>query len=391
MVVTFAPSICQTKTVHALTALPSTSTTQAPHWDVSQPTCVPVSRKFSRRNCTRSVRGSTSPVTALPFTVSATAVMALLLEIRPRASFSHRPGRPPADRGKIGAILPRDAHWNKSSLNLWRTAGQGRPADACVGIKSGSSRLRYRRSEFDEEVVGGLLRRAVDQTLPELGELATDLRLHVVGEERAAVLVAERHLGAALREPSRATLPFAGNAIAVRRIEVGETDLALPARLHGPDLDRGDGLEFAVGNFLELLAARDAALEHLGIVELGPHHLAARGELDLPAHGHRHRPSPSFATIRYRASPAQGECAFPVTARLWGWRAACRPIKEWPCEHRRGRHHAHRQCGWLRDLRRSGGPRTRARAHAVEFARHHAAYVGSPGCAVHAKLSTRAL
>src|SRR5207247_9822693 len=77
MVVTLAPSICQTKTVQALTALPSTSTTQAPHCDVSQPTWVPVSRRFSRRNCTRSVRGSTSPVTALPFTVSATAVMAL--------------------------------------------------------------------------------------------------------------------------------------------------------------------------------------------------------------------------------------------------------------------------------------------------------------------------
>src|SRR5262249_44244544 len=87
MVVTFAPSICHTKTVHALTALPSTCTTQAPHWDVSQPTCVPVSRRFSRRNCTRSVRGSTSPVTALPFTVSATADMTFLLEIRPKTSF----------------------------------------------------------------------------------------------------------------------------------------------------------------------------------------------------------------------------------------------------------------------------------------------------------------
>src|SRR5258707_210290 len=87
MVVTLAPSICQTKTVQAFTALPSTCTTQAPHWDVSQPTWVPVSRRSSRRNCTRRVRGSTSPVTALPFTVSATADMTLLLEIRPKTSF----------------------------------------------------------------------------------------------------------------------------------------------------------------------------------------------------------------------------------------------------------------------------------------------------------------
>src|SRR6516164_5153516 len=87
MVSTSAPSICQTNTVHAFTALPLMCTTQAPHCDVSQPTWVPVSRRFSRRNCTSSVRGSTSPVTALPFTVSATADMAFLLEIRPKTSF----------------------------------------------------------------------------------------------------------------------------------------------------------------------------------------------------------------------------------------------------------------------------------------------------------------
>jgi hypothetical protein len=50
-------------------------TTQAPHCDVSQPTWVPVSRKFSRSNCTNSVRGSTSTVTGLPFTVSETAAV----------------------------------------------------------------------------------------------------------------------------------------------------------------------------------------------------------------------------------------------------------------------------------------------------------------------------
>src|SRR4029453_3855259 len=90
MVVTFAPSICHTKTVHALTALPSTCTTQAPHWDVSQPTCVPVSRRFSRRNCTSRVRGSTSPFAGLPFTVLFTGGMVSLLYLSTgqRADFS---------------------------------------------------------------------------------------------------------------------------------------------------------------------------------------------------------------------------------------------------------------------------------------------------------------
>src|SRR5882757_7572349 len=73
MVVTLAPSTCQAKIVQAFIALPFTCTTHAPHCEVSQPTWVPVSRRFSRRNCTSRVRGSTSAVTALPFTVSLTA------------------------------------------------------------------------------------------------------------------------------------------------------------------------------------------------------------------------------------------------------------------------------------------------------------------------------
>src|SRR5262245_44284388 len=105
MGVTFAPPICHTKTVHALIALPSTCTTQAPHWDVSQPTCVPVSRRFSRRNCTRSVRGSTSPVTALPFTVSATADMTFLLEIRPKTSFFAPTGDTGGGSGQNRVVL----------------------------------------------------------------------------------------------------------------------------------------------------------------------------------------------------------------------------------------------------------------------------------------------
>src|SRR5262245_8352250 len=87
MVVTFAPSTCQTKTVQDLTALPLTCTTQAPHCDVSQPTWVPSGRRSSRRYCTRRVRGSTSAVTALPFTVSAAADMASSSKSGQMASF----------------------------------------------------------------------------------------------------------------------------------------------------------------------------------------------------------------------------------------------------------------------------------------------------------------
>src|SRR6516225_12006714 len=168
--------------------------------------------------------------------------------------------------------------------------GRSRPGRA----PASSSRLRHRRGELDEEIVGGFLRRAVDKTLPELGELAADLRLYVIGQERAAIVVGERYLGAAFGKAGNAPFAFAGNAIAVGWIEVGETDLALPARLDRSHFDRGDGLEFVVGNLVELLAAGDAALEHFGVIELCPDHVAAGSELDLPIHRHGHRPSPSF-------------------------------------------------------------------------------------------------
>src|SRR6516165_1550324 len=73
IVSTLAPSSCNAKTVQDLIALSLTCTTHAPHCEVSQPTCVPVSRKCSRSNCTSNVRGSTLAVMGLPFTVMDTA------------------------------------------------------------------------------------------------------------------------------------------------------------------------------------------------------------------------------------------------------------------------------------------------------------------------------
>src|SRR5262249_39978562 len=73
------------------------------------------------------------------------------------------------------------------------------------------------------------------------------------------------------------------------------------------------------------------------------------------------------------------------------WRAAQRWIKLWRCGSSPEEHHAHRQRGRLRDLRRSRRPGKRARAHAVQFAGHHIAHVGCPGRAVSPALSPRAL
>src|SRR5215831_13110631 len=79
MVVTFEPSACTASMVQDFTDLPSTCTTQAPHWLVSQPTCVPVMPRCSRRNWTSNVRASTLPETDLPLTVMATEMVIKLL------------------------------------------------------------------------------------------------------------------------------------------------------------------------------------------------------------------------------------------------------------------------------------------------------------------------
>src|SRR5262249_54956856 len=107
-------------------------------------------------------------------------------------------------------------------------------------------------------------------------------------EQRAAVLVGKLHRSAALGEAGDAALALAGNPVAVGWVEVGELYLALPLGLDGADLRRRDCLEFGVGDLVELLAARDACLEHLGIVEFRVHRLARCAELNLSVHRHGH-------------------------------------------------------------------------------------------------------
>src|SRR4051794_30853821 len=70
IVVTSASSAWTARTVQLFTASPLRWTVQAPQFDVSQPTCVPVSPSVSRRKCTNSCRGSTSPACSCPLTVT---------------------------------------------------------------------------------------------------------------------------------------------------------------------------------------------------------------------------------------------------------------------------------------------------------------------------------
>src|SRR5216684_1898566 len=108
----------------------------------------------------------------------------------------------------------------------------------------------YRLGEIRKKFVGQFLGCTVDQPLPELGELATDLRLDIVGQQRTAVLVGQPHGRAALGEAGDTALTFARYLVAVGRIEI--------AQRHAP-------------------------------LEPGRHRLARRRKLDLAVHCHGHR------------------------------------------------------------------------------------------------------
>src|ERR1700689_5875175 len=103
------------------------------------------------------------------------------------------------------------------------------------GWSFGRSAL-HRLGEIRKKLVGHFLGRPVDQPLAELGELAADLRLDIVGQQGAAVLVRQRHRGAALGEAGDAALAFARYPVAVGRIEIAERDLAFEAGGYWPDL-----------------------------------------------------------------------------------------------------------------------------------------------------------
>src|SRR6202451_3692323 len=109
--------------------------------------------------------------------------------------------------------------------------------------------------EIREELVGELACSAVDQPLAELGQLAADLRLDTISEQRATILVGQCHRGAALGKPGDPALAFARYLVAVRRIEIAQRNPALESRRYRPDLHFGDGAKSIVLGSLQLLAS----------------------------------------------------------------------------------------------------------------------------------------
>src|SRR5581483_8929911 len=273
IVLTSCPSAITASVVQDFTALPSRCTTQAPHCEVSHPTWVPVSRRFSRRNCTSSVRGSTLAVTGFPFTISEILAISTLCYSSPR-------GR----SRRIAAALHGSVVSKSVNSHHMGHHGVGQPHL----LPNRMVLTLYGLGEIREELIRQFLCRAVDQALAELGQLAANLGFHLIAEQRAAVLVRQLHRGAALGKARDPALALARNLVAVGRVEIAQGHLALETRRDRPDLHFPHRAKAAVLGLLQLLAARDAGLEHLGIVELGPHRLAGSRKLDFPIHCHCH-------------------------------------------------------------------------------------------------------
>src|SRR5215471_1070536 len=102
---------------------------------------------------------------------------------------------------------------------------QGRAGPAFMS-SPGRCLALYRLGEIRKKFVGELLGGAVDQALAELRQLAADLSLDIIGQQRAAILLGEPYRRAALRKAGDPALAFAGDLIAIRRVEIAEHDLA---------------------------------------------------------------------------------------------------------------------------------------------------------------------
>src|ERR1700676_1424677 len=87
----------------------------------------------------------------------------------------------------------------------------------------------HRLGEIREKFIGQFLGRTVDQPLPELRQLAADLRLDIIRQQRAAILVGQSHRGTALGKARNPALAFARDLVAVRRVEIAQRDPALEA------------------------------------------------------------------------------------------------------------------------------------------------------------------
>ena len=183
------------------------------------------------------------------------------------------------------------------------TAGAAAATD---GVAYSRRRGACRRDggEISEKLVGHVFGDAVDETRAELGDLAADIRLDVVVQQRSAGGVCERHFRPALGEAGDAALALALDGVADERRKVGELHLASEGRRNRPDFRLDHGGEAVVAGFFQRLAARDAGLEHLRVVEQRPDLRPIGGQGHVARHRHGHRRFLPRSVRRYTGARA---------------------------------------------------------------------------------------
>ena len=113
---------------------------------------------------------------------------------------------PGGDSGSKSRRFGPDALWNRIKSEPRPGRVKGSEGESVTG---GAGRLTALQpaGEILEKIVGDLLGGAVDQALAELGELAADLRLDIVGQQRAAVLFGSATVAPPLAKPATPPSP----------------------------------------------------------------------------------------------------------------------------------------------------------------------------------------
>src|SRR6266478_2964837 len=125
------------------------------------------------------------------------------------------------------------------------------------------------------------------QPLAELRQLAADLGVDLIMQDRdLGAFGFQPNGGAALGKARHTAGAFAGNAIAVRRVEIGQCHLAAERRLDGADPEHHGGSHFGRRRHFEALAARNAFFQDVGIVDRGPDFFLVRRDALAVVHLH---------------------------------------------------------------------------------------------------------
>src|SRR5262249_10075381 len=118
-----------------------------------------------------------------------------------------------------------------------------------------------------EELTGELFRGRVDQPAAELRQLAADLCIDFVSEDRGVSAISgQLDRRSALGKAGGTTGAFAGDAVAVRRVEIGQRNLAAEGRLHRADLEHDRCGHLVRRSLLQRLAAGNALPEDFRVV-----------------------------------------------------------------------------------------------------------------------------